>query len=370
MARARALPLPSVGFTTHGHSTAHNYTHSCVPPHDPVHPSLDSCVATLPSRLPSHSLPRTPAPSLYTLSREACLAGTHSGAMLFLAFSVLGAFEQCSYWKSSGGCTGYPRSCVAVFNETGAGGLKEFGTCVSLGATAQFWTCGADGLKIANHANQNCSDDVSAVVCDDLLYSNQTGCTWTIPFDACLEPFANAQYFYIKYTGSCPAPSPPPVLGAIEQSVYTSAGCTGTPGFRGPFPPGAGGGFGTCIVDDFGSARFVTCGADGIKIANHANQNCSDDVSAVECDSGDSIFSDQKGCSYTLPFDACLPLDDGSYIKLTGSCPAAPPSSPPYVFTTKASLQTAVRAFDANPTAATATYTAPSPTGTSRPSPT
>ena len=70
MARARALPLPSVGFTTHGHSTAHDYTHSCVPPHDPVHPSLDSCVATLPSRLPSHSLPRTPAPSLYPLSRS------------------------------------------------------------------------------------------------------------------------------------------------------------------------------------------------------------------------------------------------------------------------------------------------------------
>ena len=36
--------------------------------------------------------------------------------------------------------------------------------------------------------------------------------------------------------------------------------------------------------------------------------------------------------------------------------PPSPPSSPPGTFTTKASLQTAVQAFNANPTAATATY--------------
>ena len=33
-----------------------------------------------------------------------------------------------------------------------------------------------------------------------------------------------------------------------------------------------------------------------------------------------------------------------------------PPRSPPYVFTSKASLQTAVQAYNANPTVATATY--------------
>ena len=39
--------------------------------------------------------------------------------------------------------------------------------------------------------------------------------------------------------------------------------------------------------------------------------------------------------------------------------PPRPPASPPGTFTTKASLQTALRAFNANPTAATATYGGP-----------
>ena len=56
------------------------------------------------------------------------------------------------------------------------------------------------------------------------------------------------------------APSPPPPPSNTEGCSCTAAGCTGTPQSCDAFPDaGAGEEFGTCIVDDNGSARCGTC---------------------------------------------------------------------------------------------------------------